>query len=58
MANLELIKDKSTREEIEDEVEEIQLPLFDITIHDDETWFQNMIKEINEMIKQNDTTKH
>ena len=42
---LELVK-KPT---VEETIEEIQLPLFDLTIHEeDETWFQEALKQLED----------
>lgn len=52
MADLKLINSKSTEEEILEEVEEIGLPEFEILeSEEDESWFQEMIDELNEMIR-------
>lgn len=45
MPNLTLISRKSTEEEIIEETEEINLPTFDIIIHTEDSWFQDMIDE-------------
>jgi hypothetical protein len=62
MADLKLINSKSTEEEILEEVEEIGLPEFEILeSEEDETWFQEMIDEFNEMVrkdKENESNMH
>lgn len=45
MTTLTLIKNKSVEEEIED----IDLPNYDIIIHEVDTWFDDKIKEIEEL---------
>lgn len=47
MTKLTLIKSKSL-EDIEDELKEIQLPLFDIIMNEDGTWFEKAIKKLEE----------
>lgn len=42
---LQLIKEKSTVEEIAEEVEEIELPRFDIIEFEEDSWFSDMIEE-------------
>ena len=44
MTTLKLILSKT----VEEEIEEIQLPLFDIIEHDEETWFTEAIKKLEE----------
>lgn len=44
MTKLYLIKSPT----LEEELEEIQLPLFDIIIHEDENWIQKAIRELEE----------
>lgn len=51
MANLTLISSKSTDEETKEELEEIELPFFDIIVHEDETWFTDLIEEQNALIE-------
>lgn len=51
MAKFELITSKSREEEIEEEVTELELPFFDIIVHEDETWFDDMIDEQNALIE-------
>lgn len=51
MPSLTLIDSKSDDEKIKKEIEEIQLPLFDIIIHEDESWFEEMITEQNDVIE-------
>jgi len=45
MTNLELITNLSTEEEIEEELDEINLPDFDIILYEESTWFDDMISE-------------
>jgi len=45
MTELKLIKSKPVEEQIKEELEEIQLSMFDIIEHDDETWFVKMYKK-------------
>ncbi len=45
MTNLELITNLSTEEEIEDELDEINLPDFDIIVHEESSWFDDMLEE-------------
>lgn len=45
MTNLELITNLSTEEEIEEELDEINLPDFDIILYEESTWFESMIEE-------------
>ena len=54
---LQLIKNKSTEEEIIEEVEDIELPHFDIIVHTEDdlfegNWFTDMMEEQEEAIKQ------
>lgn len=51
MTKLTLINSKPVNEQIEEEIEEIQLPLFDIIVHEESTWFEDMITEQNEAIE-------
>lgn len=44
MAKLTLIESKP----LEEELEEIELPTYDIIVHEDETWFERTIREIEE----------
>lgn len=39
---------KTLEERIEDEINEIQLPLFDIVVNEDGSWFEKAIKEQEE----------
>lgn len=51
MTKLTLIKSKSLDEQIEEELTEIQLPLFEIIVHNDDTeesWFREAIKHLEE----------
>ena len=54
MTKLKLIKSKPVEEQIAEELEEIQLPLFDIITHreDEEfNWFEQMIADYEETEK-------
>lgn len=51
MTKLTLIKSKPLDEQITDDFNTIELPTFDIIEHEDETWFTEMIEELNDMIK-------
>lgn len=46
MTKLTILDSKLIEEEIEEELEEIQLPLFDIVMHEDGTWVQRAIEEL------------
>jgi hypothetical protein len=48
---LTLIKSKS----LDEELEEIEIPIFDIIVHDEETWFERMIDDLE---KANNSTKY
>lgn len=49
MTKLTLINSKPINTELEEEMEEIGLPNFDIIVHEEETWFDEKIKEIEEL---------
>jgi hypothetical protein len=49
MTKLTIINSKPINKEIEEELEEIGLPNFDIIVHEDDTWFDDKIKEIEEI---------
>jgi len=51
MTDLECITSTSSEEEIEDELEEIGLPGFDIIVHEDDDWFSDMMDEQNAAIE-------
>lgn len=44
MTKFRLIESKP----LEEEIEEIELPTFDIIVHEEETWFERTIREIEE----------
>jgi hypothetical protein len=48
MTTLTLIKSKPINEQIEEELEEIQLPLFDIEINEEGNWFTKAIEKLEE----------
>lgn len=45
MTTLTLIKSRPLEEQLKDELEEIELPMFDIIVHTEDSWFQDMILE-------------
>lgn len=53
MTNLELITNLSTEEEIEEELDEINLPDFDIILYEESTWFSDVIEDLEKEIKKN-----
>lgn len=48
MTELKLIKSKPVEEQIKEELEEIQLGMFDIIEHDEDTWFTDAIADYEE----------
>jgi hypothetical protein len=48
MTKLTLLLSKPIEEQIEEETEEIQLPLFDIFMNEDGTWFHQAIEKLEE----------
>ena len=44
MTKFRLIESKS----LEEEIEEIELPTFDIIVHEEETWFERAVRQIKE----------
>lgn len=47
MTNIKLVPNKTT----EQEIEEIELPTFDIIVHEEDTWFNDAIEQQEEEIR-------
>ena len=54
MATFRLIESKSLEEEIED----IELPMYEIIVHEEETWFEKSIREIEKLEEMLNRTEH
>lgn len=50
MTDIKIVPNRTIKEEIE----EIGLPNFDIMIYEEESWFDEMIKEIEQIVREDE----